>query len=155
MSAFVAGIGGGLYGHYIVTFGAEDFYFAMTFTVVLMLVLGGMTSVSGAVVGVVFVTVVQEVLRKIETGPLNNGLPGFSKLCLAILLVLVLILRPRGLTNGHEIPWPGDRRRVGGKFRRKRDGGDPGISGGGRKTVDAPAQASSFPNGPNPPVTEP
>lgn len=105
LSAFIVGVGGALYGHYIIAFGASDFYFTATFTLVLMLVLGGLTSVSGAVVGTVFVTVLQEFLRRIENGPLAGKYPGFTGLLLAISLLLVLIWRPRGLTGGYEIPW--------------------------------------------------
>lgn len=108
LSALVSGIGGALYGHYVIAFSAGEFYFDMTFAVILMLVIGGMTSVSGAVVGTIFITVVKEVLRRIETGPLSGKLPGFAELVLAAILLLVLIWRPRGLTAGHEIPWPGD-----------------------------------------------
>ena len=121
ISAFVMGIGGALYGHYIIAFSAGEFYFAATFNIVLMLVLGGMTSVSGAVVGVLFVTVLKEVLREIETGPLAGEYPGFTELLLAAVLLLVLIWRPRGLTAGHEIPWPGEWR-----LRRSRNGGPDG-----------------------------
>jgi len=108
LSAFVMGVGGALYGHYITAFSASGFYFDITFTIVLMLVVGGMTSVSGAVIGVVFITVVSEILRRIETGPLDGKLPGLAQLGLAIVLLLVLIWRPRGLTFGHEMPWPGN-----------------------------------------------
>ena len=108
LSAFVMGVGGALYGHYIIAFSAGEFYFAMTFSIVLMLVVGGMTSVSGAVVGTVFITVLKEVLRRVENGPLNGKYPGFTELLLAAALLLILIWRPRGLTAGHEIPWPGD-----------------------------------------------
>lgn len=108
LSAFVMGIGGALYGHYIIAFSAGEFYFAATFNIVLMLVIGGMTSVSGAVVGVIFVTVLKEALRRVENGPLAGDYPGFTELLLAAILLLVLIWRPRGLTWGHEIPWPGD-----------------------------------------------
>jgi branched-chain amino acid transport system permease protein len=107
LSMFVMGVGGALYAHYIIAFSAGEFYVAATFNIVLMLVLGGMTSVSGAVIGVVFVTVLKEVLREIETGPLAGEYPGFTELLLAAILLLVLIWRPRGLTAGHEIPWPG------------------------------------------------
>lgn len=108
LSAFVMGVGGALYGHYVIAFSAGEFYFIATFNIVLMLVIGGMTSVSGAVVGVVFVTVLKEALRRFETGPLAGEYPGFTELLLAAILLLVLVWRPRGLTAGHEIPWPGD-----------------------------------------------
>jgi branched-chain amino acid transport system permease protein len=124
LSAFVMGIGGALYGHYIIAFSAGEFYFAATFNIVLMLVIGGMTSVSGAVVGVIFVTVLKEALRRLETGPLAGEYPGFTELLLAAVLLLVLVWRPRGLTAGHEIPWPGDwnlRRLRGGSGRQAGD----------------------------------
>ena len=108
LSAFVMGICGALYAHHIIAFSAGEFYFSMTFTFVLALVLGGLTSVSGAVVGLLFVTVLTEVLRTVETDTLGGGLPGFAQLALAVALLLILIVRPRGLTAGHEIPWPGD-----------------------------------------------
>jgi branched-chain amino acid transport system permease protein len=125
ISAFVMGVGGALYGHYVIAFSAGEFYFTMTFAVVLMLVIGGMTSVSGAVVGAIFITVVKEMLRRIESGPLNGKYPGFTELLLAAILLLVLIWRPRGLTGGHEIPWPGDWR-LRGWF--KRGSGEPAVA---------------------------
>jgi branched-chain amino acid transport system permease protein len=108
LSAFIMGVGGALYGHYIIAFSAGEFYFDITFLIVLMLVIGGLTSVSGAVVGAIFIGIVREALRRIENGPLGGDLPGFSELVLAAVLVIVLILRPRGLTAGREIPWIGD-----------------------------------------------
>lgn len=142
LSAFVTGVGGALYGHYVIAFSAGEFYFTMTFAVVLMLVIGGMTSVSGAVVGTVFITVVKELLRRVETGPLNSNYPGFTELLLAAILLLVLIRRPRGLTGGHEIPWPGDWRR---RFRRGQPEpvvAQPSI---GDATASGPASVSDAP----------
>jgi branched-chain amino acid transport system permease protein len=121
LSGFMLGCGGALYGHYIIAFSAGEFYFTATFNIVLMLVIGGLTSVSGAVVGLVFITVVKEILRRVETGPLNGNYPGFTELLLAGILLLVLIWRPRGLTAGHELPWPGDWN----LFRRRRGSPDP------------------------------
>src|SRR4029453_7495416 len=62
LSGFVVGVAGALYGHYFVTFGPDDFFFNQGFNIVLltiaMLVVGGMTSVTGAVVGCYFIAVV-------------------------------------------------------------------------------------------------
>ncbi|HET9665953.1 MAG TPA: hypothetical protein VFP09_04330, partial [Desertimonas sp.] len=75
---------------------------SITFTVLAMLVVGGLTSISGAVVGVVVVTAVLELLRQVERG-LSIGpwtLPtrsGMSELGLAIVLLAMLIVRPDGL----------------------------------------------------------
>ena len=145
LSAFVMGVGGALYGHYIIAFSAGEFYFIATFNIVLMLVIGGMTSVSGAVVGVVFITVLKEALRRFETGPLAGEYPGFTELLLAAILLLVLVWRPRGLTAGHEIPWPGDW-----NLRRLRRGKDE-EAGGEQSIGDASAQpvAASGPDRPS------
>jgi branched-chain amino acid transport system permease protein len=58
LSGFVCGIVGALYGHYFITFSYLDFYFDLTFLTIAMLVVGGMGSVSGAVVGTSFLTVI-------------------------------------------------------------------------------------------------
>jgi branched-chain amino acid transport system permease protein len=113
LSTFVAGVAGALYGHFIVAFSPTSFYFDVTFITITMLVVGGMTSVSGAVVGCIFLAVVQEALRRFEVnglGPIEPGdVPtGTTQLGLAIILLLTLILRPKGITAGREIPWPGD-----------------------------------------------
>jgi branched-chain amino acid transport system permease protein len=136
LSAFVMGIGGALYGHYVIAFSAGEFYFIMTFAVVLMLVIGGMTSVSGAIVGTIFITVLKEVLRRIETGPLDGKYPGFTELLLAAILILVLIWRPRGLTGGHEIPWPGDWQ-IGKRFTRGRH--EPALADSSIGDASAPS----------------
>jgi branched-chain amino acid transport system permease protein len=148
LSAFVMGVGGALYSHYIIAFSAGEFYFAATFNIVLMLVLGGMTSVSGAVVGVLFVTILKETLRKIENGPLDGAYPGFTELLLAAVLLLILIWRPRGLTAGHEIPWPGDWRPPREWFKKRRFGGNLGPTSIGDASVQpatAPAAAPDQP----------
>jgi branched-chain amino acid transport system permease protein len=115
LSGFVVGVSGALYGHYFGgTFGPDDFYFNSGFNIVLltlvMLVVGGMTSVTGAVVGCYFVTIVYEGFRRWEVNGLNGVQPpaGTSNFVLAMVLLLTLVLRPNGITGGREIPWPGD-----------------------------------------------
>ena len=83
-----------------------------------MLVIGGMGSVSGSVVGVLFVTLLSEVLRNAERG-VNLGfvtLPpvyGASQIVMSVILVLVIIFRPSGLLGGREVSldwlWPRSR----------------------------------------------
>ena len=110
LSGFVAGVGGALYGHYFVTFAPGAFYFDMTFITVAMLIVGGMRSVSGAVVGVYFLTFVNELFRRWEVDGFAGVTPpsGTANLVLAVVLLVTLILRPRGITSGNEISWPGD-----------------------------------------------
>jgi branched-chain amino acid transport system permease protein len=107
LSCMVAATGGALYGHYISTFSATTFGFALTFFVVAMLVIGGMGSLTGAVVGVVFVQVLSEFFRTLETqglGPIPIiDFPGLTEMVLALILLIVLIVRPSGITGGTEV----------------------------------------------------
>ena len=68
IGAFFAGVGGSLYGHYLGSFSPASFYFAYTFSLISMLVIGGMQSLTGAVVGVILVSLLSELLRNLERG---------------------------------------------------------------------------------------
>lgn len=114
----IAGLGGALYGHYIATFSAQTFGLALTFFTVAMLVIGGLGSLSGAVIGVLVVQILSEFLRTIETeglGPIPMvEAPGLTEMVLALILLVVLIARPEGITGGNEITsWIGRFRRKG------------------------------------------
>ena len=68
LGAFFAGVGGSLYGHYLGSFSPASFYMAYTFSLICMLVIGGMRSLTGAVLGVLLVTLLSELLRNLERG---------------------------------------------------------------------------------------
>jgi len=111
LSAACVGVGGALYASFLGTLGVNEFYLATTFLTLAMLIVGGVGSLSGAVIGVLFLTMLTEILRHAEAGvTLANvtvQLPkGFQEVCLGIIMVAILIYRPSGLTNGREIPWP-------------------------------------------------
>ena len=110
LSGFVCGLGGALYAHYFTTFSYLDFYFDLTFITIAMLVVGGMGSVSGGVIGAYFLTFVYVAFQRLEVNGLFNGhVPsGTADLVLALALLLTLILRPKGITGGKEIPFPTD-----------------------------------------------
>lgn len=114
LSGFVVGVAGALYGHYFVTFSPTDFFFNNGFNIVLltiaMLVVGGMTSVTGAVVGCYFITIIYTVFGRWEVNGFAGITPpsGTANLVLAIVLLGTLILRPKGISAGREIEWPGD-----------------------------------------------
>jgi branched-chain amino acid transport system permease protein len=107
LGAFFAGVGGSLYGHYLGSFSPASFYMAYTFSLISMLVIGGMQSISGALVGVVVVTVLSEVLRNLERG-LDFGafaippLYGASQIVLGIIFILIMIFRPSGIMGDRE-----------------------------------------------------
>jgi len=111
LSAFMTGLAGGLWAHFITIFSPIAFYLAQTFLIITMLVIGGMGSVSGAVVGAVAITVIFEGLRAIENAVnMSNILPGtmagFTELLLAATMIVLLIRRPAGITGGQEIRLP-------------------------------------------------
>ncbi len=115
-SAVFAGLGGGLWAHFITSFSPNSFYLTETFVVLAMLVVGGPYSVSGAVVGTLVVTAVREALRAIENQVnilqiFPQGFFGFTEVVLSIVLVLILIYRPAGILGNRELHWPRLRRK--------------------------------------------
>jgi branched-chain amino acid transport system permease protein len=109
LSAFVCGVAGALYAHVFVTFSGDEFFFRdIFFFTLVMLVVGGMTSVTGAVVGCYFITFVSELFRRWEVEGFADVQPpsGTANLVLAFVLLMTLILRPNGITGGREISWP-------------------------------------------------
>lgn len=119
LSCAISAIGGALWAHFIIQFTPNNFYLHETFLIVAMLVIGGAASVSGAVVGAIAVALSSEFLRQTENW-LNTQrndatafgklipfqLIGFTEIVLAVVMILVLILRPSGLLAGRELRWP-------------------------------------------------
>jgi branched-chain amino acid transport system permease protein len=108
ISAFLCGVAGALYAHFVLAFSARTFYLVITFEVISMLVIGGMGSVSGAVIGAVALSSFKEVMRLLEPGfaigPLHvPPIYGLAQIAMAILFILVMILRPNGLLGDREI----------------------------------------------------
>ena len=104
VSAFVTGLGGVLYVHFTATITqANLLYLNLTFITIVMLLVGGMRSLTGAVVGVVAISVVSEGLRLIEK---PVGVSGLGELGLAVFMLAILAVRPSGISGGREIPVP-------------------------------------------------
>lgn len=108
VSAAMCGVAGALYAHFIGILSPDSLYLDMTFILLAMLVIGGMSSLSGAVVGTVFVSVLNELLRSAERGVevFNTAvsLPsGAQQLGLALMLALVLLFKPDGLVGASEL----------------------------------------------------
>jgi branched-chain amino acid transport system permease protein len=110
LSAFVGGVGGGVWAHFITSFSPKSFYISEAFLLLTMLVIGGQGSISGAVLGTTMVTLLREGLRQVETSLGSSGLVGdvfgLTEVALAILLVAILIWRPEGIVGGQELKWP-------------------------------------------------
>jgi branched-chain amino acid transport system permease protein len=116
LSAFVVGVAGSLFAQYFSSLNPDSFYLSLTFTAIAMLVVGGLTTVTGAVVGTIVVSVALELLRYVESGvyigdwrvPSRSGL---AEVGLALVLLIMLIARPKGITGGRELDLSGLRRR--------------------------------------------
>lgn len=110
-SAFVVGCGGGLWAGLLGTFSGTEFFIGITFLTLAMLVVGGLNSLAGAVFGTVVIAAVAEAFRRLEGGFSIGfadvpGRAGLREVGLAVIMLLVLSLRPSGLTGGREIRWP-------------------------------------------------
>ncbi|MDG3580292.1 MULTISPECIES: branched-chain amino acid ABC transporter permease [Rhizobiaceae] len=108
LSGFVAGLGGVLYGHYLGTITVSMFWLDMTFLTLAMLVVGGIRSLTGAVVGTLFVTLVRQGIHTVERGvPFGDTIlqapEGSREIALAIVLLAMLIFRPQGLVGDAEL----------------------------------------------------
>ena len=110
LSAFAAGIAGGLFAHFITSFSPKAFFLRETFVILAMLVIGGPATVTGAVLGTVIVTIVYQTLRWVEN-TLNieqvfaQPIAGLTDITLAVMLIGMLILRPAGIFERREIGW--------------------------------------------------
>ena len=106
LSGAIAGFAGGLLVH-MLPVNTESVYLDLTFITLAMLVIGGATSLWGAVVGALAVSAVDSFLAEAENGIHLFGrsvdLPAGTRIVVVgALMALVLILRPTGLTGGRE-----------------------------------------------------
>jgi branched-chain amino acid transport system permease protein len=111
ISAFFVGIGGVLYSGFLGILSPDAFYLNLTLITMAMLVVGGINSLSGAVLGVVVLSAFIEILLQIESGIDLGGQtlsvpPGVQEIGLGILMLLILIFRNGGITGNREIAWP-------------------------------------------------
>ncbi len=98
VSAGLVGLGGAMRSQSLGTVNPTQFSFELSVIVLAMLVVGGMRTISGAIVGTVLVTVGKDLFRWLGDGP--GGLPsveGMPDFFLAALLLAVLLTRPSGL----------------------------------------------------------
>lgn len=108
VSGAVMGLGGALMAHSIGVVTPDTFYLGLTFITLSMLVVGGMGSLSGAVLGVVLLSALIQGLRFLEGGvTIGDGvfaLPkGIQEIALGVIMIVILALRPAGLFGNREI----------------------------------------------------
>jgi branched-chain amino acid transport system permease protein len=107
LSGALAGFAGGLLVHLLGSITTEQVYLELTFVTLAMLVVGGVTSLWGAVLGALLVSGLDSFLSESEQGVdvgVSLDLPQGTRLvALGAIMALVLILRPSGVTGGREL----------------------------------------------------
>jgi branched-chain amino acid transport system permease protein len=108
LSAAMMGAAGSLWAQSVIAFNANQFYFAITFALLAMLVIGGRTSLTGAVAGAAIITFLTDTLARVEQGVAIGPweLPrvtGTVQFAIALLIIITLILRPEGIFDRWEI----------------------------------------------------
>lgn len=101
VAAFFAGIAGGIYAQYLGVLGAANFNFNKSIDILVMVVLGGMGSLTGSIVAAIGLTALPEALRFI---------PNFSDyrmLIYSVVLIIVMIFKPSGLLGRYEFSLTG------------------------------------------------
>lgn len=94
IGALFAGLAGALYAHYFYIIKPETFNFLKSFDLLVIVVLGGLGSTSGAIIAAIFVTVLTAVLQ---------SFPAIRMILYALILIIVMIYRPQGLMGNKEL----------------------------------------------------
>ncbi len=108
LSAMVMGAAGGMLVHFLTIVSPSQFYLGLTFSLIAMLIVGGLSTISGAVIGTIFMTGVIEVLRKIGEGPVIGpfDLPqmhGLSTMGTGVAIMTIMIWKRDGIVAFFEI----------------------------------------------------
>lgn len=96
----------------LTTIDPNMFPFTLTFEILLIVVLGGMGSITGTVIAATIVTILKEVLRSVEA-PMDlgfislPGIPGMRMVIFSLLLILVVLFYREGIMGQREWSWQG------------------------------------------------
>ena len=110
IGAFFAGIGGALMAALISTIDPKMFNFMLTFNVLMIVVAGGLGSITGSIIGSIVITVMLEWLRIVESpvsifGFYIEGIPGMRMVIFSLLLLAIILFRREGLMGMREFSW--------------------------------------------------
>jgi len=94
IGAMFAGLAGALYAHYFYIIKPGTFSFLKSFDILVMVVLGGLGSTTGAIIAAMFVTMLTAALQ---------SLPAIRMILYAVILIVVMIYRPQGLMGNKEL----------------------------------------------------
>ena len=110
LGCFGGGLGGALMGNLITTIDPRMFMITQTYNILMIIVVGGLGSVTGSIIGSVLVTTMLEWLRFVEN-PITifnihiPGIPGMRMVIFSLLLIAVIIFRREGIMGMREFSW--------------------------------------------------
>jgi branched-chain amino acid transport system permease protein len=108
LSSFFAGVAGALYALAIGSINAGDMGFQRSFEILIIVVLGGLGSISGTTIAAIILTILPELLR---------GVDRYRMILYALVLIVMMIVRPQGLLGVREVwdlwRWPRPKRTKG------------------------------------------
>lgn len=109
IGAFFAGLAGGLFAHDLQYLSPPIFDFNRSFEIIIMVVLGGMGSISGSIIAAVFLTVLKEALRPLQE---FTGVD-LRMVIYSFLLIVIMLTRPNGLLGKREVTelWQGRKKK--------------------------------------------
>lgn len=93
IAAFFAGVAGGIYAQHYTVLGAANFNFNKSIDILVMVVLGGMGSLTGSIVAAIGLTALPELLRVFSD---------YRMIIYSLALILVMIFKPSGLFGRYE-----------------------------------------------------
>ena len=113
ISSFFAGISGALLAMFQTTISATPFTTQMTYEILLIVVIGGIGSITGSIIGAfIFIAASEWWLRGLDSGSwlgISSGLmrPGFRKVVFAIIIMLIVLFYAQGIMGTREFSWDG------------------------------------------------
>jgi branched-chain amino acid transport system permease protein len=98
VGAFFSGVAGVLFGHFLSYLNPQSFDFNRSFEIIIMVVLGGMGSITGSVVAALFLTFTREGLRSLQEITHLD----FRMIIYSLILIVLMLTRPNGLFGTKE-----------------------------------------------------
>jgi len=110
IGSFFAGIGGALLASLVSTIDPKMFLFTLTFNVLMIVVTGGLGSITGSVLASIAITILLEWLRFVENpiflGDYElKGIPGMRMVVFSLALIIIILFRREGLMGMREFGW--------------------------------------------------
>ena len=94
ISSFFAGVAGVLFAHNLGVLSPDKFSFVYSIEILVMVVFGGIGSITGSIVSASFITIINELLRQVSE---------YRVLIYSVVLIMIMIFRPEGLLGTSEL----------------------------------------------------